>query len=114
MNISIQRSYHGNISDNINDLFDEYCYTRNYTSKLINLKLCVHTRTSNKCFNLSESENENHTVYLKCCNNTKTFSLEVNGVDNETIIYLSYIDINCKGEDSNVILSNFKICKCLL
>ena len=100
----------GTIIDDLSNSFSDCSIT---DDAAINYTICVHSRDLKDCFT---EKCESTKVFPSFCFNNQTtngpVSLEVNGVDNGTIVSIFCTKQNdCSGKISEVMLFNIQICK---
>ena len=100
-------SYVGSVIDDLSNSFSDCVITY---SAVINYIICVHSRELNNCF-------------IKPCDSSKVFpsfckqpttspvSLEVNGIENGTVVTIFCETNNCTHTESEVMLFNIQIRK---
>ena len=94
----------------IDDLSNDYgC---DFGGPVVDYKICIHTGESNNCY---ATPCGNGKIYTSLCSGSTTsnerVSLEVDEVENGTVVSIFCARTDCNGFHSNVMLFNIGICK---
>lgn len=99
-----------NYTGTLRNLSNNFC---DFASGIIDYKICVYHEGLTECF---QNPCGNGKVYTSLCGgnavDNETVSLEVNGVENGTIVSIYCQREDCRSRPSNLLLFNIQICKC--